>query len=960
MNKTHAMAFILIVFFAMPFSSVSAQATSTRSGMQQNALSSIPYTDVQKRKNNERETLLKRQREVEEQRAQKMAEEQKKVFEQKETVQEQRITLKEQNEVRSERADLRRAEEEKKEIPIAHTETVMPSQPVELPSVVAPALKAGAEETHADRTLLNNRVKADEFSEQQHIRVIIRYKDKVTEEKKEDVVAGGGEVKEDLPLHNAVAVAVTPEKLQTIAADSDIASVDIDREISLLALESEENWGVNHIFAGLAHTQNMVGSGVKVGVFDTGIDYTHPELSGTYAGGYDFVNNDADPMDDNGHGTHVAGIIASAKNGTGVIGVAPGIQLYALKVLDANGRGYASSLIAALEWASERGIHITNHSYGTVLDPGITVEEAFRTTEEGGMLHIAASGNSGSCISQNDSVNYPARYGSVMAVGAVDRDNTRACFSSLCESVEIVAPGVLVTSTTKGGGFSIVNGTSVSAPFVAGVAALVYGKGISDSAGNGKLNNDVRVRLTSTAQDLGVSGKDTAYGYGLVNVEAALGLDEKTVTPALFVSIASEKTAYILHKDSTIRVIVHVTDEHIMPMKDISQSSFVFTPSATSLYQLVNGDYIASFPMEQFLAGTQSVSVAVTDDRGIVSMAVTNFQIKESEQQDISVRVSSLAYTPFMQTNGATSLNISLSVEDALKQPATDTIVVVGFGLDAGRTWRGVNATDKKGKVQFELGKVIPGCYTLTVRTMLKEGYAWDHETPDNHYCFVAPKEEVVSDRPLTGEEKKLQALKEATQRREVQLKAIFSEAQTFSFSNVPLLVQALGVLRNQGVEKIGTDLTRRISPDLSRSLDDRVIAFIAYGTETTRSLGAGERAGVVNSFKEAFGRFPSSIEDWQEVIKIGNGRWPEERNVDREVDAMRRFERVYLRMPDRLNPSDDAAVMIIAYGLRIGERNVASEKRANDIFFAIFGHRPSTGSDWDMVRAIAYSGASR
>ncbi|HLD19640.1 MAG TPA: S8 family serine peptidase [Patescibacteria group bacterium] len=968
MKKAHLLSFSIIFSLIMPWSLVFAETKINTGSPQADMLKnqqpsiprSVPQTTYQMRGEDVRALLLKRQREIEEQRVQQKAEDQKKYLEQTQKVQEQRAVMKEQNEVRSERAESRRIEEVKKEEAAPRQEIIQPIQQVVLPPVEAPAMKTGSEQEHEDRTLLNNRVKADEFTETQNIRVIIRYKESVTQEKQDEVAQHGGDVKEYLPSHNAVAVSVTPEKLETIAADTDIASVDIDREISLLATEVEENWGVTHIFANSAHAQNITGTGVKIGVFDTGVDYTHPELSKVYAGGYDFVNNDPDPMDDNGHGTHVAGIIASAQNGTGVIGVSPGIQLYALKVLDANGKGYASNLIAALEWASKNGIHITNHSYGTVFDPGITVEQAFENTHAAGMLHIAAAGNSGSCISQDDTVNYPARYVSVMAVGAVDRYDTRACFSSMGDRVEISAPGVLITSPTKGGGFGTLSGTSSAAPFISGVAALMYAKGVVDTTSNGKLNDDIRIRLTSTAQDLGAPGKDSVYGYGLVNAEAALGLDEKTVTPALFISMTPEKATYLLGKDSSVRVIVHITNELTAPVENIAHSAFSFLPTQSSFYGLVNGDYIASFPIEQFKAGTQTVSVVVTDNRGIIKTGSASFQIQENAQQTISMGVSSLEYTPFTQSNGATSLNISFGVEDALKQPVTNAIVVVAFGLDSGRTWRGVNATDAKGKTQFELGKAIPGCYVLTVKTILKEGYVWDQKTPQNKYCFVAPQEAPASDRPLTDEDRRLQALKDAMQRREVQLKAIFSEAQTFSFSTVPSLAQGLGVTRNQVTEKVGNDLARRIAGGVNNTIDDRVVSFIAYGTDTTRTLGAGERAGVVNSFREAFGRLPGSVEDWQEVIKIGNGRWPEERNVDREVDAMRRFERVYLRMPDRSNPSDDAAVMIIAYGLRIGERNVASEKRANDIFYAVFGHRPQSGSDWDMVRAIAYSGASR
>ncbi|MFA4941285.1 MAG: choice-of-anchor Q domain-containing protein [Patescibacteria group bacterium] len=135
---------------------------------------------------------------------------------------------------------------------------------------------------------------------------------------------------------------------------------------------------------------------------------------------------------------------------------------------------------------------------------------------------------------------------------------------------------------------------------------------------------------------------------------------------------------------------------------------------------------------------------------------------------------------------------------------------------------------------------------------------------------------------------------------------------------------------------------------------------FIHKGTQTTDSLGSGERAGVVNSFYTAYGHLPESETDWQDIIKMGNGRWPEARNTDAENRAITQFEKVYKRKPDRIVAVDDNAVMIITYGLRPANRNLNSEKTAIKTFKAIFGANPATALDWDTVRMIAYSGARR
>ncbi len=136
---------------------------------------------------------------------------------------------------------------------------------------------------------------------------------------------------------------------------------------------------------------------------------------------------------------------------------------------------------------------------------------------------------------------------------------------------------------------------------------------------------------------------------------------------------------------------------------------------------------------------------------------------------------------------------------------------------------------------------------------------------------------------------------------------------------------------------------------------------FIALGTPSTQRLGQGERAGVVSSFTSAFGKAPSSENDWQDVLKIANGRWPTQRSEQKEQQAEAAFEKIYKRAANRdTNTHDDAAVTVMAYGLRPSGRNLGSEAAAAKSFTAIYGHAPESASDWDTVRAIAYSGATR
>jgi len=135
---------------------------------------------------------------------------------------------------------------------------------------------------------------------------------------------------------------------------------------------------------------------------------------------------------------------------------------------------------------------------------------------------------------------------------------------------------------------------------------------------------------------------------------------------------------------------------------------------------------------------------------------------------------------------------------------------------------------------------------------------------------------------------------------------------------------------------------------------------FVTYGTPTTKILGAGERAGVVSSYKAAFGAVPASETEWSDVIKIANGRWPSQKSATAETRSTVTFKTIYKRSPDMAKQNDNAAVTVMAYGLRPADRNLNSEKAAIKSFKAIFGYNPTTATNWDAVRAIAYSGAKR
>ncbi len=195
------------------------------------------------------------------------------------------------------------------------------------------------------------------------------------------------------------------------------------------------------------------GATIKVGVIDSGIEKTHPDLKDVYKGGYDFIQSDDDPQDENQHGTHVAGTIAASDNNLGVVGVAPNVEIYALRVLNAAGTGSTSAVIRAIDWAITNKMNIISLSLGSD-NSSVLEESAFKRAADAGILAIAASGN-GYNDNPTEVIGFPAAYGTVLSVGAVNSSSAIAGFSQRGPELKLVAPGVgVLSSVTFGKGMS--------------------------------------------------------------------------------------------------------------------------------------------------------------------------------------------------------------------------------------------------------------------------------------------------------------------------------------------------------------------------------------------------------------------------------------------------------------------------------------------------------------------------
>ncbi|MCE7747899.1 MAG: S8 family serine peptidase [Candidatus Heimdallarchaeota archaeon] len=299
----------------------------------------------------------------------------------------------------------------------------------------------------------------------------------------------------------------------------------------------ELSWGVDwidaeRVWGGVEDARSVIsgnpaGEDIKVAIVDSGIDYTHPDLNDNYVSGRDYVNDDYDPMDDNGHGTHVAGIVGAEDNNIiSVIGVAPKVSLYGVKVLNSGGSGTWSDIIAGINWAAENEMDIINISIGGREGDSL-LEEAINRVWDLGIVVVAAAGN---YLLINPGVDYPAKYEKAIAVANLKAKPspeaptsvTRNSGSCKGPELDLSAPGTEILSTWLSGEYLKADGTSMAAPMVAGTCALIL------SVDSHFFPYDVRDILIETILDLGVEGHDNKYGYGEINAWRATDLAEDT------------------------------------------------------------------------------------------------------------------------------------------------------------------------------------------------------------------------------------------------------------------------------------------------------------------------------------------------------------------------------------------------------------------------------------------------
>jgi subtilisin len=271
-------------------------------------------------------------------------------------------------------------------------------------------------------------------------------------------------------------------------------------------------WGIDRIGAPTVHSDGTTGRGATVAVVGTGIDGTHRDLRpnvdpGVAIGQRAETGNEYPPWHDtHGHGTHMAGIVAAVDDNYGVVGVAPEAKVRAIRVFDKQANGSAQSIVDSIEWAIDSDVDVINLSL-KVERGTADLRAACRSARKAGIPVVAAAGNT---RGQTDHINYPARYDSVIAVGAVTDDESVMRDSMTGEELDLFAPGANVLSTVPNG-FGTHSGTSAGAAHVSGAVALLTSSGLDPLAAGD--------RLVETAKDLDSSSN--IQGTGLLDVAAA-------------------------------------------------------------------------------------------------------------------------------------------------------------------------------------------------------------------------------------------------------------------------------------------------------------------------------------------------------------------------------------------------------------------------------------------------------
>ncbi|MCH8878012.1 MAG: S8 family serine peptidase [Chloroflexi bacterium] len=507
--------------------------------------------------------------------------------------------------------------------------------------------------------------------------------------------------------------------------------------------------------------------GLDVAIIDTGLDGDHPDLN--IAGGINYSGGPSSKWDDgNGHGTHVGGTVGAIDNGFGVVGVAPGVRLHAVKVCKNGGICFSGDMVAGIDWVAERKAEANDGDADG--DPGInfasanmsisTSDDANPCTGSSGAIHEAICGlvNQGVvfALAAGNNDRQKDAYPEVLAVSALadfdgqaggvagstcrsDEDDTLANFSNFGPEVDIAAPGVCILSTWNDGGYNTISGTSMASPHVAGAVALyLYANGLApatDAAG---------VNVIETAILDAALPQSDACGY--TNEHAGEGSTE----PLLFVNA----TAFGGDGSCDVASAGPVNETPTVSITSPADGS-TFDSGATILFEgtasdTEDGDLTASLVWTSDMDGpigtggsfsttlsdgNHAITASVTDAGGATGSASISITVGSPPAEATTISVDSITYATEGGKNKDKHLKITVALVDDLGNPVAGASVSIDLFRDGSFVASGSGTTGTDGSVTFTLNNAASGCYTITVTDATAAGLTWDGASPANDFC---------------------------------------------------------------------------------------------------------------------------------------------------------------------------------------------------------------------------------
>ena len=408
-------------------------------------------------------------------------------------------------------------------------------------------------------------------------------------------------------------------------------------------------WALNTLRAETAWIASG-GTGIKVAVVDTGVQAGHPDLNGQVLAGYNAISGGTNANDDNGHGTHVSGIIAAAANNkTGIAGLARFAKILPVKVLDADGGGTTDRVAEGITWAANNGAKVINLSLAGGHDPAMQTATEYAQSKN--VVVVAAAGNEG-CGLLGSPTAYPAAYSGVIGVGSIDEDGGISSFSSCGSWVDVVAPGGSIVSTViqnsntdldceQSVAYCYLSGTSMASPHVAALAAMTI-----EETGGTYSASQVGTVIQAKATDRGPTGRDDRYGYGLINPVATLTptqIDTKismSASPSSIIAGSQVKLSGRL----TFTNGAAIAGRQVRIRATISGKTTSYTPTTAS-----NGSFSQAVALPHNTTFTAYYDATPTSDNSSRSVKYTKVKPKWSYKKSKS-KVTVTNYSRYGQT----------------------------------------------------------------------------------------------------------------------------------------------------------------------------------------------------------------------------------------------------------------------------------------------------------------------